>query len=343
MSLALLAAGSVALAADFSPLTNDILNCGGPTAQPVPQDCGCDPCCEQGCCDRWYGQVEMLFLTRSNSSSFPAVIRVTDEGNALPGTTVLTTNSPTFNYEPGMRFLLGWRQDDCQAFELSYLGIFNWNATATAIGNNDLAIPGDLGLASLDFFAADRMVLSYQSNLHNVEANWVRGYDAWSFLAGLRYLTLNEVARIRSTDLDTGTSDYRIGSSNDLFGGQVGARLRKTWDRFGLDATAKAGLFGNAASQSQSVTDFPPGFFLRDARSASGGQIAFVGDLNISGCYQLNDLWSLRAGYNLLWIEGVALAPAQFDFTDTPDSGTQLQSSGGFFAHGVNLGVEARW
>ena len=51
----------------------------------------------------------------------------------------------------------------------------------------------------------------------------------------------------------------------------------------------------------------------------------------------------LRAGYNLMWIEGVATAPDQLDFTDTAQSGTIVQTKGGEFFHGVNLGLEARW
>jgi hypothetical protein len=299
---------------------------------------GGDDCCG------WYGLAEALFWTRNNNTGRVAVIRVTDEGNALPGTTVLTTSDPTFRWQPGVRLLVGWQQDACRAWEFSYFGIFNWQASATAIGNNNLAIPGNLGLASLDFFAADQMTLDYKSRLNNVEANFVRSLSGdVALIAGFRYLTLNEDFNIRSTDLDSGTSNYRIHSTNNLFGGQLGARLKQYYSRFGWDATVKAGVFGNAASQAQTVTDFPPLFFLRDQRTASGGQVAFVGDINISGFYQLNDLWALRGGYNLLWVQGVALAPNQLDFTDTPTSGTTLHSTGGFFAHGVNLGVQASW
>ena len=49
------------------------------------------------------------------------------------------------------------------------------------------------------------------------------------------------------------------------------------------------------------------------------------------------------AGYNLLWIEGVALAPDQLDFTNTPTSGTGLTSSSGLFLHGFSAGLEGRW
>ena len=131
--------------------------------------------------------------------------------------------------------------------------------------------------------------------------------------------------------------------SCDFSIGQTGARIRQAWSNFGWDATAKAGIFGNAASQSQLVTDFPPGFVLRNTQSASHGQVAFVTDINLSAFYQLNSIWSLRGGYNLLWVQGVAIAPNQLDFTDTASSGSVLHSTGGFFAHGVSAGVQANW
>ena len=71
--------------------------------------------------------------------------------------------------------------------------------------------------------------------------------------------------------------------------------------------------------------------------------MAFLGELTLSAAYQLNETWGLRAGYNLMWISGVALAPDQLDFSFTPTSGSQLSNSGSLFIHGASLGLEARW
>jgi hypothetical protein len=45
----------------------------------------------------------------------------------------------------------------------------------------------------------------------------------------------------------------------------------------------------------------------------------------------------------MIWLSGVALAPDQWDFTNTAASGTTLVGGGGVFLHGANLGLEARW
>jgi hypothetical protein len=71
--------------------------------------------------------------------------------------------------------------------------------------------------------------------------------------------------------------------------------------------------------------------------------VGFVGDLTMSAIYRINRVWGIRAGYSLLWLDGLALAPDQFDFTTNANSGTQLVNSSGIFYHGANLGLEARW
>jgi hypothetical protein len=71
--------------------------------------------------------------------------------------------------------------------------------------------------------------------------------------------------------------------------------------------------------------------------------MGFLTNMNLSAIYRFTDVWGLRIGYNLAWISGVALAPNQWDFTDTTTSGTGVRGAGGLFLHGANLGLEARW
>jgi hypothetical protein len=59
--------------------------------------------------------------------------------------------------------------------------------------------------------------------------------------------------------------------------------------------------------------------------------------------YRLTDVWGIRAGYNVVWIDGLALAPNQFAFNNVDGTGSALASSGGIFLNGANLGLEARW
>ena len=102
-------------------------------------------------------------------------------------------------------------------------------------------------------------------------------------------------------------------------------------------------MFGNDAQQEQYVLDWDNEPFTVPARIARPRPVAFVGELNLTGIYRLNDVWNLRAGYNLIWIAGVALAPDQLDFSGTAPGRQPAQQRREVFLHGVSGGLEARW
>ena len=85
------------------------------------------------------------------------------------------------------------------------------------------------------------------------------------------------------------------------------------------------------------------GALVRTGRSANTTRASFVGDLNLTLVRQISDVWGFRGGYNLVFVEGVALAPNQLDFTNTPASATQISSGSSLFVHGFSFGVEGRW
>jgi hypothetical protein len=253
-----------------------------------------------------------------------------------------------FDAAGGVRAGFGIRDCSPWAWEFAYLGLFDEESSKSIALADELALPGDLGLATNNFYFADEVSVRYESQLHNAEVNRVYCCGdccgrSVEFLYGLRYLNLNEEFSIVSTDFQEGTSTYDVETNNNLFGAQIGSRLRHCYGRWSWEGTGKAGIFGNAAEQhSAAIVDFPA-FVVRPARSSSEGDVAFVGDVNLSAIYRLTDVWGFRAGYNLIWIDGVALAPDQLDFTNTADSGKEINTDGGLFLHGVNVGFEARW
>jgi hypothetical protein len=164
------------------------------------------------------------------------------------------------------------------------------------------------------------------------------------WIYGLRYLRVDEVLNISAEREEVGgteTGSYQVRAANDLYGPQFGVRLRHCRGPWSVEGTGKVAVFGNDASTSQVLTDFPD-FVLRDVR-ASDGDVAFLGELNLSLIRQVSDHWFLRGGYNLIWIDGIALAPDQLDFTLASTSGTTIDTDNTMFLHGVNLGIEGRW
>lgn len=260
--------------------------------------------------------------------------------------------------------------------EFSYFGLFEGTASAVVVKPDPAAyliFPNNLvGNAFKDM---SRVQVNYSSWLNSFEANLPcccgccdesgcskvsdecgcgKASDecgcgevrcrSFEWFTGFRYVNLGERLDIETQRIVAGVEygSYDIRTANHLYGAQIGARLRRSLDRFGWEATGKAGIFGNDAQQSQSVIDshnFPlPG---RTVSSSRGG-VACLSELNLSALYRLTDIWNLKVGYNAMWIAGLALAPDQLDFSLAAAPGG-LTSSGGTFLHGVNAGLEARW
>lgn len=291
----------------------------------------------------WYASAEafLLQLDHGANGNTPVIV------DSTTGTTLLGTNDLTYSMQAGPKLVLGRAIGDSGALELVYFGLNDWNTSQTINGANDLRIPGDLGLSTFDFFNVDQLTASQSATLNNVEANvWKRmNGGPISLMTGFRYFQLNENFSISGQDTDTGASTYAVRTQNDLFGAQLGGRYREmlgTARRFGIEATAKAGVFGNGVGMSQFVSDFDNTFVVRDA-ATNASRVAFVGDIGLTGLIRVTDNVNARIGYNLIWAEGVARAANQLDFSDTATSGTWIAYGQGAFLQGINIGFEVGW
>jgi hypothetical protein len=328
-------------------------------------------------CPCVYGDVEAVFMQQTpRFRNQPILI------DFLAGTPIVTTSDLNFADTPGVEATFGIRLCNCRAIEFGYFGLFR-NGASVSFDKTDpnQIVTFPTGPVGNVFLNMDHVQTDYSSYLNSFEVNFPcccgccccceepkcgcggcgeasceascskRDRDpvicrSVEWFAGFRYIELG-------TDLDitaaafpppfTETGDYTIHTTNRLFGGQIGGRIRRTVNHFGFELTGKAGIYGNDADQSQSVIDFP-NFPLRPTTSARETNVAFEGELNLSGIFRLNDVWSLKAGYSVIWIEGLALAPDQLDFNlAASPSGNTLSSDGGLFIHGANVGLEARW
>lgn len=125
-------------------------------------------------------------------------------------------------------------------------------------------------------------------------------------------------------------------TSSNLFGGQIGLRARKEYQRWAFEGWLKTGLAGVCLSQTQDeiINTMTPGVLLRDGASSNATGLGTFSDMNITAIYKLNQRWGLRAGYNMLWLTGVALAPSQWNFS-TPEAVTAINNDGGLFLYGA--------
>jgi hypothetical protein len=187
------------------------------------------------------------------------------------------------------------------------------------------------------------MTLSTNAEMHNAELN-VRVGDPSDFqlLGGFRYFRFDEYLNIQATDSDSGTSDYTVNASSDLFGFQLGGEKVFSYGRWIARGTGKAGVFGGDIKQSTFLGDFNNTAVIRDSRTGDQS-ISFLGEIGASIGFAMTENCSLEGGYGLLWAENVARAGEQLDFTDTATSGTDLSPHGGAFLHGATISLVYRF
>jgi len=310
--------------------------------------------------DETYWIFDVVFLQRDNQSTGQVLA-------SIPPDPLINSGDLAFAVQPGIRLFRGHVDDDGRGWEAGYLGVWNMFADREQLGDADINGGDPLSFLVDGFDARSLARATYRSTLNTAEINlltraccrgssraspypWERcgNYRRGTFdwLAGFRWAGLDEAAGLELAGGDyPGPSFYNVRSSTNFFGGQVGGRGRMEWDRWGIDGWAKAAVAGTAMSQSADPIGsvFVPDPPVRQARSASEGGVGFIGDINVTLSYRLNDAWRLRTGYNLLWLTGVALAPNQFDFAATDTAGTGLNGGAGVFLHGANLGLEAAW
>jgi hypothetical protein len=294
-------------------------------------------CCPSGYI---YFRAEALALSRDNDSRNQTVVE-----DAFTFAPLATTGEFGFDYEVAPRWTLGRECCDGWGVHGTYFAQENWHDRIVVLGANDLTLPNDIGLATFDFLDADRMQLDYAAELHNAEINVTRdvcGNACVKLLAGFRYLALDEVFNINSTDVDFGTSDYNIRARNDLFGGQLGVLVNRDRCNYGWRFTGKAGIYTNEARQRTFLGDLDNTVVLRDLK-VNKTNAAFIGEIGLSAYWQVGCNLRLIGGYSAMWVEGIALGPNQLDFTDTPDSSNFVNTNGGVLFHGANLGIEWVW
>lgn len=166
-------------------------------------------------------------------------------------------------------------------------------------------------------------------------------------LAGFRWLNLREnlVGALSPPTLATEPPFWNTTTSNNLFGFQIGVdgEILKR-GRFSINGLVKAGIYDNNAEQTTAVSVIAKQV---SSASATTNHAAFIGETGLQCKYQVADGLLVRAGYQVIWLEGVALAPGQIQetYTTTKILENTVQALGvncnsGVFYHGATVGLE---
>ena len=296
----------------------------------------CSNCCDtcaasEFCCDEWFIRGAALFLDREDPDS--AVLLTS------AGAPAVNANQFDFDYELGVDVSLGRRFGDGYDFELRYFGIDSWRESLTSA----YALPAAVG--NTPIVIAGQARFDYASELYNGEFNLGRQYSPnLRVFTGFRMLELNERLDIF---IDAGGDSNAIGDANNyLYGWQLGAdgSLTNAANPLQINVIGKAGIYHNNA-EIRGERYFPPFGALQASAVDEQDVTAFVGELQILGTYPLTNRLAVRGGYQLLFVDGVALASDQLNHIGSLAVGVataDLDRSSVLY-QGALLGLEYVW
>src|SRR5262249_26013784 len=159
--------------------------------------CGnCGPCVPP---PDGYFTAEAMILTRANATN-PQQVGI---GRHKPR----TTRRFGFDWKAGPDLTLGYRPTPMDAWEITYFGLIDWHDSRPDTGAANISLPGALG-GTLFFTGADEVTASYTSRLNDGEINYFWKPESWSnlqFLAGFRYMGIDERFEILATQLGSGS------------------------------------------------------------------------------------------------------------------------------------------
>ena len=313
--------------------------------------CGCNPevfpwmrgpgACDQWCVGpRWAVETDGLFLFRDD----------TDWDLVAANLGATPTLVDQFDHALGGRLFLTAYNDYGYGIQIGYEGANDWNATF------------------FDPNAASDRTLNYETRLNSIEINFLTNAPyLWKFYSGFRYIEIDENLSDGTTVdkpipppvsggtpaagfVDT-TNQFLL--ENRLIGFQLGGR-RDSWQLgkwLAIDTYANAGVYCNKFKRDDVTLttttiitgedlDTPETEFDIDTTETRTrvrrdfADVAFAGEAGISGVARLNQCLSLRAGYQVLVVDGMGEALDAF-FTPELVTSTVLY-------HGLQFGLEYR-
>lgn len=184
---------------------------------------------------------------------------------------------------------------------------------------------------------------AYSSKLYSTEVNLrLPTSERVTWLTGFRWLELSERLNYDIDLLSLVNNDFNWNTNNHLYGGQFGVDLQ-LWDLtspLSISSSLKAGVYGNDADNHfrYKVNNFS---ILQGGADRS--DVAFVGDIGVNLSYQLTRHLSLMGGYQLLWINGAALASDQAAYTLQQLDLDVVTTQGDVFYHGALTGALVTW
>ena len=225
---------------------------------------------------------------------------------------------------------------------------FLWYGTYCDIEARYFAIDGWASQAPFDMSEENGWTggSTYDSALRSFELNLRRNHTEWlTWLTGFRTVQVDDGLGLWQK-LDDGTrvitKQYATTTHNRLYGWQLGVdAILWECNRLRVEGVAKGGVYGNDRNLTGSGV---LGNAVPTTKSYSDTQLAFLGELGLTAAYRLNPCWTLRGGYQLFWVDGLATAAGQsVSGVMSPTLPNGLEGSDTNFYHGAMVALEYTW
>jgi hypothetical protein len=272
---------------------------------------------------------------------------------------ILDPSASLDDYEAGWQIGLRYDLGPLSILEATYMGVYDIGFTDT-VNSVDVTDPSQnnqlytvfsnfgvpIPIDGLDDGAT--YSLNYKSDLQSTELSYRRYWVgnnprvSGTYLLGFRYLRLTEDLNFNTVAL-LGDSNLNWGSTNDVLGFQFGG---DGWVgvRQGLrvGCEGKAGIYNNRW-EFQGTGDFagignaPPDYSI----PADGNKVAFIGEFGANIVADILPSWSLKGGYNAMYIDNLASVAGNIDTTTFVPA--TINAGSDALYHGFSVSTEYVW
>lgn len=313
---------------------------------------------------RWYGAAEALWFDRSRNLRKPIATEIATPSGAVEGG--LKTNSIPYDLGAGTRLTLGEhlgrdhldRDRNAEFIYYGGLGFFQSDSLIARPGNVIITplgpVPGFVGATqyqtkhntifnSLEWNYKLARRLGRDQLVMGPNGNWSRHAERAflpALIVGTRVVNCNDSFALLASG-NNRAGDYAINAQNWLWGANLGGELISQNEFFYWGLRGRVTPSMNFAGQQQRVLGSQPGSTVNRSDAASIVSAGVVSDLSILAGWQVTPNFSLKVGYEFLWVAGIATAPRQFDLEGIRIG--KVDPGGQIFFNGLSLGCEGSW
>jgi hypothetical protein len=272
----------------------------------------------------WTASAEAMIMSRSGGKTSTLLLNHTTGGEIF--------NAKNFDFPWAVGPRVSIVGEDilfgCD-LEASYFGIDGWSAAKSFTINNDgaLFMVYSHPLSVLD--PGDTVNYYYVSRLHSMEVN--ARHMIWErvgVFAGFRYLELHEVFSSTVNNV----LYYENNVDNHLYGGQIGMNFAfVNTCRCSIEGVMKAGIYGNNCDITAKVID-------QTRLGDRTDHTAATAEIGLTGIFQVTERLSARLGYQVMWLDGIAIAGDQVENLNRTNPKPFM--GGTLLYHGASAGFE---